>query len=111
MRKIIILLLIANLQFGCSHFEISPQGFKSTNMNMSQVTWTPTRFHADNVNASTPLNSTWRGINGAIDRISTGVAPFAIPGSGTVPALIKGGVPTISHFINPTTPVDVNATR
>lgn len=60
--KIVFSLLIANLQFGCTSTLVTKDGFH-TSSNMKNVTWTPTSFHADEINNSTPTAALHTGIS------------------------------------------------
>lgn len=87
--KYLILIIIANLQFACSHMEAGPQGIKITNMNMKTVKWTPSEFSASDINSSTPLNSQWRGANGALDIMKDLGLSLSGP-TATLPTVVKG---------------------
>lgn len=96
-----IFAIIAN--FGCSHTEVSSTGFKTTNTNMDWVEWSPTSFKASKLNTSTPLNSTWRGIQRTLDTAVTGAVGIAVPGTGSVPAITRGAAIIAPSMRNNTT--------
>lgn len=94
---------------GCATTSAGPQGFKTTNTNITSVSWTPNSFTATGINASTPLNSTWRGVNKLANTIATGAIGIAVPGSGVVPAITRGGA-ILAPNLTPT-PADVILTK
>ena len=86
---ILRLLPFAVLLCGCSQTEVSPTGFKTFNTNLKKVVWTPTRFEAEEINTSTPLNSTWRGITRTTDILKDGALGLGGP-SGALPVAVRG---------------------
>ena len=81
--------LLALVLCSCSHMEVSPTGFKLVNVNAKKVEWTPTKFTADEINTSTPLNSTWRGITRTTDILKDGALGMGGP-TGALPVAVRG---------------------
>lgn len=103
--------IIANLFLtGCTSIQAGSQGFKGSNINMTDVTWTPSSFHASTINSSTPINSMWRGGNKLAETIATAGIAIAVPGSGAVPSVIRGAGIVVPHITNPS-PSEPASTR
>lgn len=85
---------------GCAQTQVGPTGFKTFNTNMTQVSWTPTSFHADSINTSTPLNSIWRGVNRETDILKDLGLGLGGP-SGALPVAVRGAGIFGTKFNNP----------
>ncbi len=65
-----------------------------------------THFRFAKMSNSSPTRAAYMGIRKLADSIGTTAVGLAVPGAGTVPAVIKGATVTVPHFTNPqpTTP-------